>query len=164
MSIDEIKIFWRSRSTRAKWVIGGVAALVLVGIGNSGDRPNRVAGYQTDRMAGTMGSGCAAGYTGCGMPDRGTGTARTMGFGGTNPGQSGPGELTSDWDQRQASQDRAARGFSQYVRGQTDIQATRDGQITTDVPNEAADPAVASGAYSAAPPTAIDSPPAAEGN
>lgn len=164
MVIDKIKSFWRSRSTRAKWIIGVTVGVVVIGVGNAKDNADRTAGDQQYRMPGAMMSGCAPGDYRCGMTYRGSAPGPTIASGGANPIQNGAQEYSNDWDRQQAGQDRAARGFSQYLRGQTDIQDTRSGQITTDVPNATADPAITSGAYNTAPPAAVEPAPVSDGN
>lgn len=165
MVIDKIKSFWQGRSTRTKWIIGVTAGVVMIGVGNAKDNDDRAAGDQQYRLPGTtMMSGCAPGDYRCQMTYRGTAPGPTIVSGGSNPIQNGAQEYSNDWDRQQAGQDRAARGFSQYLRGQTDIQDASNGQITTDVPNETADPAITSGAYNTAPPAAVEPAPISDSN
>jgi len=176
MKIEQMKTSWQGYSKSKKWLVGGGAALLLIAVAGAGEDQNGRGGgphFMPQAAAGQPqgGPGYAPGYPGGGYAgDQGAGYAAQPGYapqagyaaqpgypaggqygGGYVAPSSAPVDVTSGYEAQQRSQDISARAFGQYIRDETDVTDAQTGQITTNVPNEIANPAIESGSYSATP-------------
>lgn len=148
MNLNDIKAIWAGYSPRKKWLIGGIAVLVCLGSVNAGQRVglSDYADASRDRQGNSE-------RTGNGGPTYAAGGQYQMEQtqSGGSVVSSSPSDTTSGWERNQAVQDRAATAFSQNMRDQSTIRDTGTGEVTSEVPNEVADPAVAIGAATTVP-------------
>jgi hypothetical protein len=148
--LEGVQTWWRGQSPRNKWLIGGTAALLLLlaiisvggdGAGNNGGYNPYAQGDQGQAFGpGDQGQG----YANPGYPGQGGA------YGQTDGGQSGGDDPTGYWE-RQRSQEQQSRAFSGYMRDTDTVRNNETGEVTTDVPNVYADPAIAGGGYSQVP-------------
>ena len=153
-SLDGVKKWWRGQSQNNKLLIGGGAALVLLvaiaviasGGDNSGGYNPYGQGYagQAYQGQGYQGGDQGQGYANQGYP------GQVGAVGQSGGGQAEGDDPTGYWG-RQRSQDQQSRAFSGYVRDTNTVQNNETGEVTTDVPNTYADPAIQSGDYSQVP-------------
>lgn len=164
MDFSSIKATWNGYSTRKKWLIGGGVLLVVAaaGAGQDGGQNGGYANRAGSDRAPIQGLGQGAappmGYAGGqeGMPGAAAAGGTMPQGGGYLPagGAAASGDspdIMGDYEAREKSKDMVARQFTQLQRDQTDVRDERTGDITTDVPNDVANPAIESGSYSAAP-------------
>lgn len=148
MNINDIKTVWAGYSSRKKWIISGVAALLCLGSVNAGQRTDQN-GYAEAAAGGHGGPGRTANDATGYAVGRYNSLAQS-GFGsGAAPRASA--EPPSNWEQNQRDQDRAATAFSQNIREQSTVRDTATGEVISEVPNTVADPAIASGAATSVP-------------
>jgi hypothetical protein len=170
MKFDDLKARWSGYSTRKKWTIAGVGALVCVaaaGAGNPNDQgPARGgAGSQFAGRGGYAGEGpsegqqySGAGYAGAAPAGGGMGGYAAGGVGGyagaapvAAGGAAAPDDTMSRWEANERVQDRAAAAFDQNIRDESTVRDTGTGEVVSGVSNPAADAAVDSGAATVVP-------------
>lgn len=159
----DIRAMWRGASRTKKWSIG-IGLVLIIGALNAGDRnrgtvPNRGGGYEPGyggEPAGPApmaysGAQGALGPQAYAMPSPGTVAFPSGGGAGSADSGAPQPDIMGDWEARERVNEAAARGADQVIREQTDIRDSRTNEITTDVPNDIANPAIDSGTYSAVP-------------
>jgi hypothetical protein len=173
-TLDGLKARWSALSTRNKWLVGGGGVVLLLALGSQADGPQRGPygphGYARGYSNGPNGGGPpgyvngpqGGPYPQGGYPAGGYSAGGGYAANGA-PAQAGQGDAdpTGYWA-RQRSQDQQSQAFSGYIRDTTTVQDTGDGQVYSNVPNAAADGAVAAGAATQVPtadlPTSYDAP------
>jgi len=166
-NLKTLKATWDSYSRKKKYIIAGGAFLLLAGLANlqhqdgpmNGQGFGRTPmGYQANTTQGAYMSqgmrqhqeGQAYGYA------TAPGYANTAAASGLTYNHPDTTDLNSSYAYRNQVEDNASHNFQNYQLDRTDVQDAATGEVSLGVSNTYADPAIASGAYEAAPAPAAE--------
>jgi|GEM_PF-3690864 hypothetical protein len=177
MKFEDLKAKWNGLSTTKKWLCGGVALLVLIGLAGNSDgtgQPNQDMQYTMDGQPyyqggpyggqdqnGNYPQGYQNGpnYAGNGQPNYGPnnnggynpqGNPGVPAYGG-GQAYSPPDNGMAEWQANQRRQSQSVAAFNQGILDQNTIQDANTGQVYSGVDTSIATPAIESGAYTAVP-------------
>jgi len=166
MYIESLKATWASYSTKKKWLIAGGAVVLVCAVSNL---------EQTGAPGQNRGVGPHAAYTQGAYINQGQPAQSNAGY--YNPGYANQGynggyiagdpasnpynhpdttDITSGYYRASAANDRAFHNQALLQRDETDVQNLATGEVTNEVSNTYATPAIESGAYVEAPAPATD--------